>query len=665
MSDMKTGLAFVFLLFFYAPGPWPQKPHLPEADRIRLAEAFRIGEILGDRVWSGWDKAPFAVLLVTPENEFLVRHPRPTEDFTLIGFDPLLKSDVYFRKRTQPTQFLATFPAVGGISTIVIGQAENTAVKTSTPWVVTALHEHFHQLQDTQPNYYADVNALNLSGGDQTGMWQLNYPFPYSAPDVKRHFESLSRLLAETVLTENQNEFSSKLAAYVEARRKFENMISPADYRYLSFQLWKEGASRYTEYRIARLAAVDYKPSKEFQALKDYSPFNEVADKTMNTILRQLTTLKFDEYRREAFYPFGAGEALLLDRANPKWQSRYFVDKFYVDRYFTQATPLAAVDTRMVTDEAEAALAILEKKMANKLVTEADWQRLFSSEDYARLKQRETAMQRPFEDEEFKTFLLSNRMVERTQALKETLDKWKRADVTGAARLALAYLPEGARIRAKIYPVIKPVDNSFVFDVKNDPAIFLYLDPAVGKEKFENTLAHELHHIGYGGSCPSKQSSEAISKLPQNARTMLTWVGGFGEGVAMLAAAGGADVHPHAVSGAEERARWDRDLANFNDDLKKVEKFYLDILKDKLSLEEIQKAGFSFFGVQGPWYTVGWRMASLIEKTYGRQRLIECICDRRKLLSTYNEAAAEYNRGAREPLALWAAELINSVSDLR
>jgi len=27
----------------------------------------------------------------------------------------------------------------------------------------------------------------------------------------------------------------------------------------------------------------------------------------------------------------------LLDRANPKWQSRYFVDKFYVERYFSAA----------------------------------------------------------------------------------------------------------------------------------------------------------------------------------------------------------------------------------------------------------------------------------------------------------------------------------------
>ncbi len=659
---MKIGFAIAFVLLLLTCGVCAQqKPSLPETDRIRLAEAFRIGGMLGNRVWSGWDKAPFATLLVTPENEFLVRHPQPSKDFTLIGYDSLLKSDVYFRKRTQPVNFLATFPLVGGVSTIVIGQAENTTQKSSTPWVVTMLHEHFHQLQDSQPNFYAEVNALNLSRGDQTGMWQLNYPFPYSAPEVKRQFDALSRMLADALQTRDQSDFSKKLAAYLEARRKFEKTLNPDDYRYLSFQLWKEGVARYTEYRIAQLAAESYQPSKEFRALKDFSPFNEVADKAMKNILRELATLKFDEYQRVAFYPFGAGEALLLDRANPEWRSRYFAEKFYVDRYFAQTALAPAVDVRLVADEAEAALAILAKRKANQPVTEADWQRVFASEGYVRLKQREAAMKRPFEDADFQTFILSAEMAGRAQALEETLARWKRADVTGAARRALAYLPKDARIRAKIYPVIKPRDNSFVFDVKNDPAIFLYLDPSVGGEKFENTLAHELHHIGYGGGCSSKQTPDAASKPPRNVQTVIDWIGAFGEGMAMLAAAGGPDIHPHGVSGAEERARWDRDVANFNDDLKKVEQFYLDVLGNKLNEEEIQKTGFSFFGVQGPWYTVGWRMAALIEKTYGRQKLIECVCDQRKLLPTYNKAAAEFNRRSSEPMALWAEELINSV----
>lgn len=331
--------------------------------------------------------------------------------------------------------------------------------------------------------------------------------------------------------------------------------------------------------------------------------------------------------------------------------------------YPAQAAGSQSVDVRVVADEADAVLAILIKKRASQPITEADWQKLFSSEGYVRLKKRETVMQRSFEDEDFKNFVLSDAMIERTQALAETLARWERADVTGAARRALAYLPKEARVKAKIYPVIKPRGNSFVFDVGDDPAIFLYLDPKVNQAKFENTLAHELHHIGYGSSCPSRQTSDEISRLPQNVRTVLKWIGAFGEGFAMLAAAGGPDIHPHAVSAPDERAQWDRDMANFNGDLKRVEKFFIDVLENRFKgQEEIDKEAFTFYGVQGAWYTVGWKMAVVIEKTYGRAKLIECICDLRKLLPTYNRAAASYNRQAPAPLALWSSSLIESIN---
>jgi Putative zinc dependent peptidase (DUF5700) len=318
----------------------------------------------------------------------------------------------------------------------------------------------------------------------------------------------------------------------------------------------------------------------------------------------------------------------------------------------------AQLDVRLVTDEPEAVLAVLARKKSNQEITEADWARIFNSEGYTRLKKRELAMQRPFEDTEFRKFVLSDELAQRAAALEETLAKWKRADLTRSGELALAYLPAGARIRAKVYPVIKPRDNSFVFDVKTDPAIFLYLDPSVSQKKFENTLAHELHHIGYGGGCPTPETTAAIAKLSPNSQKVVRWIGGFGEGFAMLAAAGGPSIHPHEVSQPTERARWDQDSKNFNADLKKVESFFLSVLEGKLADDEINRQGFSFFGIQGPWYTVGWRMTSLIEETFGRKRLIEVMCDQRLLLSSYNEAATAYNRKTKDPLALWSDSVV-------
>lgn len=319
------------------------------------------------------------------------------------------------------------------------------------------------------------------------------------------------------------------------------------------------------------------------------------------------------------------------------------------------------VNVKLITDEAEAVLAILEKRRQQQPPAEADWQRLFTSDGYVRLKRREASMQRAFTDDEFKAFVMSEALLAKAPVLKETLDAWKKVDVNGAANRALTYLPQNASIRAKIFPMIKPRENSFVFEVKTDPAILLYLNPNVTKDQFDNTLAHELHHIGYGSGCPGKQAESEIARLAPNVRETLKWVGGFGEGFAMLAAAGGPNVHPHQFSEPADRARWDHDMINFNDDLRRVDRFFADVLAGRGSEEERTKRGFSFFGVQGPWYTVGWKMAVLIERTFGRATLIDCMCDQRKLLATYNAAATKENQKSKEPLAILSAEVIEKL----
>ena len=306
-----------------------QTPKLNATDRTRLIEAFRLGDQLGDRIWPRWKQAPFAVLLVTPEYEFLIRHPLPSPDFEKIGFDKELDSDVFFRKRTMSPSFLATFPAIRGsmVSTIVVGQAENTWVKTSTPWVVTLLHEHFHQLQDSQPNFYTDVNALNLARGDQSGMWMLNYAFPYDRAEVQQQFAAMSDLLAAAI-NAPQRQRAARVRDYFAARQKFQQLVNPDDYKYLAFQFWKEGIARYTEYRLARLAATEYRPTKEYRALPDYRSFADFADKTYEGIFRQLRTQKLGESKREVVYSYGAAEGLLLDQIKPGWRHRYFLKKF-------------------------------------------------------------------------------------------------------------------------------------------------------------------------------------------------------------------------------------------------------------------------------------------------------------------------------------------------
>ena len=310
--------------------------------------------------------------------------------------------------------------------------------------------------------------------------------------------------------------------------------------------------------------------------------------------------------------------------------------------------------------EADVVLGIVAKHRAGRAVADSDWQRLFATEPYQRLKRREASLHVGFTDAEFQRFVLSDSVAARATELQRTLAAWKRADLTAAAGRAFAYLPADARIRAKVFVLIKPEINSFVFEARTDPAIFLYLDPSRTAAQFENTVAHELHHIGY--ATVAARGDSAIAALPPGAKAAAEWAGSFGEGFAMLAAAGGPDVHPHAESPSGDRARWDRDLANFNQDLLKVQGFLLDLVHGNLATEEARDSvGFSFFGVQGPWYTVGWKMAVIIEKRFGRARLITCMLDPRQVLAAYNEAAAEQNRAGGERLALWSPELLQAL----
>ncbi len=303
-----------------APGVAPDPPGMHADDRIRLAEAFRLADRVGDRIWPGWSRVPFAVVLVTGDTEYFVRHERPPADARSIGTDSLLGSEIYARPRSFPTNLLATFP-VEGISTVVVGQASNTATSSPTDWVVTLLHEHFHQLQEAQPDFAGKVAALGLARGDATGMWMLNFPFPYDSKPVGGSYRAAASALREAVA-------GGSPAAFLAARAKLRATLSPDDLRYLDFQLWKEGVARYTQIRVARFAAAGYQPLPDFAALPGFVTYGALARSLAAAISNELSGLTLPEARRIVVYPFGAGEALLLDRERPCWREEYFSKMF-------------------------------------------------------------------------------------------------------------------------------------------------------------------------------------------------------------------------------------------------------------------------------------------------------------------------------------------------
>jgi hypothetical protein len=320
------------------------------------------------------------------------------------------------------------------------------------------------------------------------------------------------------------------------------------------------------------------------------------------------------------------------------------------------------LDVRLESDEADAALIILDKRAHSELPTAADWRRLFSSNGYQHLREREDGMRRGFTDSAFTAFLMSDTLLRRAAALDRSLPALERLDVTAAAGRSLKYLPAGTPLRARLYLEIKPTTNSFVFTGRDStPSIFLYVSPDRSAAQLENTVAHELHHIGVNKACPQP----ALARATPAQRMLLLYLGAFGEGQAMLAAAGSPTVNPHAADDDTIQARWDRDVAHAPADIDELSRFFASVLDGRVtSADLVEQQAVTYYGVQGPWYTVGWLMASTIERELGRDALVGSLCEPTHFIALYNDAARRADaRGATLPI--WNPSLVTRLASLR
>ncbi len=326
--------------------------------------------------------------------------------------------------------------------------------------------------------------------------------------------------------------------------------------------------------------------------------------------------------------------------------------------------PVAAagelIDVRVVTDEADTVLGLLAQRTRGEELTAADWQRLEATEGYRRLKKRSESFGAKEFDADFRDWVATVDLAD-LDRLRSGVERWRTLDATAAGRAAQAYLPEGTRLRATIYPVLKRTSNSFVFEVDTDPAIFMYVSGEATENELANTLAHELHHVGTAAGC-SEPEEEPASEA---AGEVLRWMGAFAEGLAVLAAAGGPNVHPHAGRPREEWIVWERDVAQFSRDLGRIERFFLDILTGQLDAEAQRRRFFELINTQdvpqGPFYTVGWKMGALVEQRFGRGAVIDSICDMRRLLVAYEQIARENPRYDEGSLPTWSSELLRAI----
>jgi hypothetical protein len=323
-----------------------------------------------------------------------------------------------------------------------------------------------------------------------------------------------------------------------------------------------------------------------------------------------------------------------------------------------------AVHVSVVTDQADAVLRILDARAAGGTVSEQAWQTLLSADGYRRMMERETAIDRQlgidrgYTDASFREWIEGDGALDDLEGRAAVLGAWHEVDGAAAGRRALAYLPDSAVLRATIYPIIRKQNNSFVWDLSGDPAIFMYVEPKATLEEIETILAHELHHVGLAGSCPRDEERGSEAE-----RLVDRWLTGFGEGLAVLAAAGSPEGPTHAPDHEEGRVAWEAGMNRLASDMQRLEAFFLDIAAGRVEGEEMQRRGMAFINApdapQGAFYTVGWHMVATLERSLGRPSLIDVVCDPPALILEYNRAAELLGEGEEAPM--WSEAFIRLV----
>ena len=331
----------------------------------------------------------------------------------------------------------------------------------------------------------------------------------------------------------------------------------------------------------------------------------------------------------------------------------------------SQASPGSTVEVRVDTAQAEVVLNLLAARARGEAVPTSSWARVLASEGYRRALERELAIDerlgidRGYSDESFLEWAESDAALEGLAARTRTLAAWADVDVDAAGARAMAYLPPDVRLVATVYPLVRSQLNSFVWDLPDDPAIFMAVGADMSAEELQLTLAHELHHVGLVGRC--EESESAGDETVAAARG---WLSGFGEGLAVLAAAGGPDGDTHAVGQVDLRTAWQVRLDNVEADMRRLESFLLDVAEGRLEGEEARRQGMAFVSAegvpQGAFYSLGWFMAVAVERRLGREAVIAATCDHGRLLTDYQRVAATLSgeRSAEEPLPAWSEGLL-------
>lgn len=299
-----------------------------QAERAMIAEAQKIVRTWGDAVWTGFSQTPLPILLVDPEQETLFCGA-PTAGFAAADFDAITQCSTQTRRRELPVDISAAADLDG--SQLIIQMGLPAALDGSeADWIVTFLHEAFHQHQDTLPGYAPALERIRKQLERTGPQWMLDYPFPYGDPEVKKAFSQLTASALRFLESRTDQEADAAIAEYTRARIRAEQAIAADDWLYYEFQVGHEGVARWTELKLAALAG---------ETRNDIAAIAQDRNEGLAVSLRAIDQQGVAVWKRSVFYVLGAIEAMMLDRVRPQWRRDYASDPFSLGALLQAAAP--------------------------------------------------------------------------------------------------------------------------------------------------------------------------------------------------------------------------------------------------------------------------------------------------------------------------------------
>ncbi len=304
-----------------------------------IEEAYHLWSTQADRIWPGASGVRAPIVYVGQNDEYAIGFTQPLSGFGNAGSAGKLGT-IQVRQRRLPPE-VSAFLEVEGVKAVAMGRPEARG-QSPEAWVLTACHEMFHAWQDARGGS-AKIDSLGIQPGAPAGSWQLSFPFPYSSAGIMRliHVQGHLLWLASTASDPDEAKYNAGTA--LDGVRVYHSLLDAAGpnskaKEYSIMQEWTEGVASYTEFRIARAAAMPaYRPTAAFTAFPDFRGYPDTwkADYQNRPYLVKHAGRAAKD--RTAFYHLGMGKAMALDALMPGWKQKYLAPGVWLDDLLAEA----------------------------------------------------------------------------------------------------------------------------------------------------------------------------------------------------------------------------------------------------------------------------------------------------------------------------------------